>query len=1191
MEEVAGFFILTKESAMGKSERIIVLIAAFIMISPVFSIAGLINLPQTGQVTCYNTSGTVIPCAGTGQDGDIRAGVPWPLPRFVDNLDGTITDELTGLMWLQDANCFFPVYLGSYWQDVLTVLADFNLHPENYSCKNYPTSPAPFSDWRVPNIIELESLFNEEADSTVWLINQGFKNVQYAAWSSTSWVHAPGISAWSDRFQYQYLLPQPKDSYFSLMPVRGGQHGTPDPTYLANLWRTGQDLCYDNSDPGSPINCAGTGQDGETRMGITWPDPRFTDNSDGTVTDNLTGLMWLKAINCFEGKAWQQALDTVKGFNAQPGDYSCVGYTAMYSDWRLPNRTELMSLTDFSQDYPALPPGYSTFFPDAGIWSSYCWSSTSCAPGGYGPQEAWLYSFYGSIQHEPKTSRGCVWPVRGGPTGSANFSDLSVAKTADTDPVATGQQLTYTVTVSNYGPDQAQGVVLTDILPKGTTFVSANPGQGSCAQAQGTVTCDIGGIASSVQVVVTIVVLAPDQSGTLTNKASVSCTSIDLYPQNNSTAIDTMAKGPVNLPRTGQATRFYTGDDGDIWAGVVWPGPRFTIVYCDVSGPCSNQGSDCDSNASTDMVMDNLTGLTWARSGNIANLDHGSSWLYPIQYIQNTLNPGNGICGHKDWRVPNINELLSLSNVSPWLNSQGFVSVQDSYYWSSTTQPYDTSTALAARYGAVFPVLKSDFWYHYFIPVRGGTTPPAQVWRTGQVTSYAAGDDGSVKAGVPWPSPRFANPNGTTPVTGNVVLDKLTGLMWTKNANLPGDLTWTAGIDYVASMNTGAGYGGYKDWRFPNRIELYSLLDLSEGNPALQSGHPFSNVGSLYWSSTTDPGDSSQAYSVGFVMQIAGVVGFNSKAVDARGVWPVRGGKVGKKSSIKVDFDGDGKTDVLWQYTGGTVAMWLMNGASVSSVGVPGSASTDWQIRGAGDFDGDAKTDVLWQHVPSGTVALWLMDGSAILSVGVPGSAGSNWQIKGVGDFDGDGKADILWQESATGTVAIWFMNGTAIASTGVSGAVGSDWQIKGVGDFDGSGKTSILWQHTPTGTAAVWIMNGTTITTVGIPGAAGPEWQIMGVGDFDGNTKADILWQHTPTGTVAIWFMDGTSIASTGVSGAVASNWQIKGVGDFDGDGKADILWQETATGTVAVWLLDGAAITTVGVSGAAGSEWQIVH
>src|SRR5216684_4156107 len=57
-----------------------------------------INLPKTGQTQCYDPSGasiTVITCPGTGQDGAIQAGVTWPNPRFSDNLDGTVSDNLT----------------------------------------------------------------------------------------------------------------------------------------------------------------------------------------------------------------------------------------------------------------------------------------------------------------------------------------------------------------------------------------------------------------------------------------------------------------------------------------------------------------------------------------------------------------------------------------------------------------------------------------------------------------------------------------------------------------------------------------------------------------------------------------------------------------------------------------------------------------------------------------------------------------------------------------------------------------------------------------------------------------------------------------------------------------------------------------------------------------------------------------
>jgi hypothetical protein len=244
-----------------------------------------------------------------------------------------------------------------------------------------------------------------------------------------------------------------------------------------------------------------------------------------------------------------------------------------------------------------------------------------------------------------------------------------------------------------------------------------------------------------------------------------------------------------------------------------------------------------------------------------------------------------------------------------------------------------------------------------------------------------------------------------------------------------------------------------------------------------------------------------------------------------------------------------------------------------------------------GDFDGDRKTDILWQHT-DGTLAIWFMDGTTV----TPESAGfavvpSAWQIKDVADFDGDSKADILWQHT-DGTLAIWFMNGSTIlpTSTGIA-VVPSAWQIKGIADFDGDSRADILWQHTD-GTLAIWFMNGSTIlpTSTGI--AVVPSaWQIKNVGDFDGDSKADILWQNTD-GTLAIWFMNGTTVlpASTGIA-VVPSAWQIKGIGDFDGDTKADILWQNT-DGTVAIWFMDGTTVLPASACVAVvPSAWQIIN
>ncbi|MBU0680657.1 MAG: DUF1566 domain-containing protein [Proteobacteria bacterium] len=182
---------------------------------------------------------------------------------------------------------------------------------------------------------------------------------------------------------------------------------------------SGQTTCYDAT--GAVIACAGTGQDGELLTGVIWPTPRFIDNGDGTVTDNLTGLMWMTEANCIgnvnpafdaDGTAgdgivlWQHGLDFVTAVNATT--YDC-NVTISYTDWRLPNRKELLSLIDFGQSNPALPSGH----PFTGVVSSDYWTSSSAVTL---PDDAWCVNFqYGYSSAKLKgVSPVLVWPVRAG---------------------------------------------------------------------------------------------------------------------------------------------------------------------------------------------------------------------------------------------------------------------------------------------------------------------------------------------------------------------------------------------------------------------------------------------------------------------------------------------------------------------------------------------------------------------------------------------------------------------------------------------------------------------------------------------------------------------------------------------------------------------------------------------------------
>ena len=127
-------------------------------------------------------------------------------------------------------------------------------------------------------------------------------------------------------------------------------------------------------------------------------------------------------------------------------------------------------------------------------------------------------------------------------------ADISVTKTGSPNPATVNQQLTYTVTVSNSGPDTAVNVVLTDTLPAGAIFISATPEQGSCSHAGGVVTCDLDNIAGGSDVVTTIIVV-PTIPGVASNSVVVTSDVSDPDPGDNSdeeeTGVNPAPPGPT----------------------------------------------------------------------------------------------------------------------------------------------------------------------------------------------------------------------------------------------------------------------------------------------------------------------------------------------------------------------------------------------------------------------------------------------------------------------------------------------------------------------------------------------------------------------------------------------------------------------------------------------------------------------
>ena len=178
----------------------------------------------------------------------------------------------------------------------------------------------------------------------------------------------------------------------------------------------------------------------------------------------------------------------------------------------------------------------------------------------------------------------------------------------------------------------------------------------------------------------------------------------------------------------------------------------------------------------------------------------------------------------------------------------------------------------------------------YVIPTKKGNYAP--VPKTGLTGTFGTRDDGDLEKGVAWPTPRFTdNKNGT-------VTDKLTGLIWTKNANAFGWQTWNNALS--AANNLKSGDPGLTDgtvagnWRLPNVRELQSLVDYGRSYPAFPApaDFPFTGLQSdSYWSSTSRGMNDPQMTNIAWHVYFGdGSVNSNTGKGNLYYVWCVRGG-------------------------------------------------------------------------------------------------------------------------------------------------------------------------------------------------------------------------------------------------------------------------------------------------------------
>jgi len=352
----------------------------------------------------YDGSNPLAKLAGTGQtlsyvsgdDASAAKGTAWPTIRFTSNSDGTVTDNLTGLIWLKDAGCLAPAIFA-------TALTEANLLASG-ACGLSDGSKA--GDWRLPNINELESLIDVSAHDPALPPGTPFTNVSNAIyWSSTSYFggQAGSSSAWdirmSDgRYMNDYSSNIKATSTNAVWAVRGSGGG------VIKLQSTGQHVTY------------AKGDDGSIQAGVPPTFERWIDSGNGTITDTVTGLIWLKKADCIQG-IWSAAIQSVN--NLASGQCGLTDGSAAGS-WRMPNRNEMQSLSDrmesnesdfFNATYRNWDGTLfrSPIFTNFQV-SHYYWTSTTDAAD---TDEAWtVFSCDYGVYDIPKANSGYTLAVR-----------------------------------------------------------------------------------------------------------------------------------------------------------------------------------------------------------------------------------------------------------------------------------------------------------------------------------------------------------------------------------------------------------------------------------------------------------------------------------------------------------------------------------------------------------------------------------------------------------------------------------------------------------------------------------------------------------------------------------------------------------------------------------------------------------
>jgi len=384
------------------------------------------RLTDTGQSTSYDGDGNEInPQVGDdfyGQDAQYQ-GVE---ASFTDNGDGTVTDNVTGLIWQQ-----VPVSEAMSWQEAVEY------------CENLEF--AGYDNWRVPTAKELFGIsdfttgwpfldtdYFEFPETSTMMMNEGQEGGPQGGGPQDGGPQSgkpqeerpqdrsPQDGGTEDPDSQNEMPPPPTSDEEGSVGKQQGQFWSSN-FYYVGTTHGGANTAFGVNHAtghikGYPSDAGGQmGKYVRAVIGEVTAENQFVDNGDGTISDLATGLMWMVDDNG-EGVEWVEALS-----------YSDNLEFAGYDDWRLPDVKELQSIIDYSGVYPAIDNVYFNCTELDENENYYYWTSTSAYFSTANPTNyyAWYVAFGYAVGNDGEDSHGA---------GAVRFS----AKYADSAAEAEG---------------------------------------------------------------------------------------------------------------------------------------------------------------------------------------------------------------------------------------------------------------------------------------------------------------------------------------------------------------------------------------------------------------------------------------------------------------------------------------------------------------------------------------------------------------------------------------------------------------------------------------------------------------------------------------------------------------------------------------------------------------------------------